>query len=51
VIDGRAPADVAEELGMTRQALYKAKSRVLRRLRHDLDGLGPDDPPNPAPLS
>lgn len=32
-VDGRAPAEVAEELGMSRTAVYIAKSRILRRLR------------------
>jgi RNA polymerase sigma-70 factor (ECF subfamily) len=36
----RQPAvRVAAELGMTIQAVYQAKSRVLRRLRQDLEGL------------
>ena len=39
VVDGQSPAQVAAELGMTIQAVYKAKSRVLRRLRQELDGL------------
>jgi RNA polymerase sigma-70 factor (ECF subfamily) len=38
-VDGRAAADVAEDLGMSVAAVYKAKSRVLRRLRQELDGL------------
>lgn len=38
-VDGRPPADVAEELGMSLHAVYKARSRVLRRLRQELDGL------------
>ena len=33
------PAHVADDLGMSVQAVYKAKSRVLRRLRAELDGL------------
>jgi RNA polymerase sigma-70 factor (ECF subfamily) len=37
-VEGQAPADVADSLGMTVQAVYKAKSRVLRRLRQELDG-------------
>ena len=37
---GRSPAQVAEELGMTPQAVYTAKCRVLCRLRQQLD-----DPP------
>ena len=37
--DGRPAADVAQELGITANAVYIAKSRVLRRLREQLDGL------------
>ena len=40
--EGRPSAEVAAELGMTIDAVYQAKSRVLRRLRAelgDLDGL------------
>ncbi len=36
--EGRLPADVAQDLGMTLSAVYKAKSRVLCRLRQQLDG-------------
>jgi RNA polymerase sigma-70 factor, ECF subfamily len=35
--EGRPTADVAQELGMTLQAVYKAKSRVLARLRQELN--------------
>jgi RNA polymerase sigma-70 factor (ECF subfamily) len=38
-IEERSPIDVAEELGLTVNAVYKAKSRVLRRLRDVLAGL------------
>ncbi len=38
-VEGRSPADIAADLGMTVQAVYKAKSRVLRRLRQELGGL------------
>ncbi len=38
-IEGQSPARVAVELGMSIQAVYQAKSRVLRRLRQELDGL------------
>ena len=38
-IDRLPGADVADELGMSRAAVYQAKSRVLRRLRTELDGL------------
>ena len=37
-VDGHAPADIAEELGMSVAAVYQAKSRVLRRLRQELGG-------------
>jgi RNA polymerase sigma-70 factor (ECF subfamily) len=36
--------EVAAELGLSIAAVYKAKSRVLLRLRHELDGLL-DEPP------
>jgi RNA polymerase sigma-70 factor (ECF subfamily) len=39
VVDGKPGADVARELCMTLDAVYAAKSRVLRRLRQELDGL------------
>ena len=38
---GRTAADVAAELGMSVNAVYLATSRVLRRLRQELDGLWP----------
>ena len=38
VIDGQSPAHVAQDLGMTLHAVYKAKSRVLSRLRQEFDG-------------
>ena len=38
-LDGQSPARVAEELGMSVMAVYKARSRVLRRLRTELDQL------------
>jgi RNA polymerase sigma-70 factor (ECF subfamily) len=38
-VEGQLPAAVAADLGMSVQAVYKAKSRVLRRLRQELDGL------------
>jgi RNA polymerase sigma-70 factor (ECF subfamily) len=40
VVDGQPPAEVAAALNMSLPAIYKAKSRVLRRLRQELDGLG-----------
>jgi RNA polymerase sigma-70 factor (ECF subfamily) len=39
VVDGRAPADAASELHMTLNAVYLAKSRILRRLREEFVGL------------
>jgi RNA polymerase sigma-70 factor (ECF subfamily) len=38
-VDGRAPADMADELGMSLNAVYIAKTRVLRRLRQELGDL------------
>jgi RNA polymerase sigma-70 factor (ECF subfamily) len=39
VIEGRAPADVAADLGMTANAVYLAKARVLRRLQEEFADL------------
>ncbi len=39
VVRGRPPAEVAAELGVTVNAVYLARSRVLRRLREELRGL------------
>ena len=39
VVQGRPPADVACELGISENAVYIAKCRVLRRLREELSGL------------
>ncbi|MCA9138914.1 MAG: RNA polymerase sigma factor [Planctomycetales bacterium] len=38
-VDGQTAGDVAAELGMSVGAVYVAKSRVLHRLRSELDGL------------
>ena len=38
-VEGRRPADVASDLEMTIGAVYAARSRVLKRLRAELDGL------------
>ncbi len=38
-IDGRSAPEVAEELEMTPAAVRKAKSRVLQRLRAEMEGL------------
>ncbi len=39
VVSGRPAAEVANELGISPDAVYTAKSRVLRRLRTELEGL------------
>jgi len=39
VVQGRPAAEVAAELGVSVNAVYLAKGRVLRRLREQLDGL------------
>ena len=39
VVSGRPAAAVAAELGITVDSVYAAKSRVLRRLRKELEGL------------
>lgn len=38
-VEGISPVDVAEVLGVSKWAVYQAKSRVLRRLRRELAGL------------
>jgi RNA polymerase sigma-70 factor (ECF subfamily) len=38
-MNGRRPADVAADLNMTVGAVYVARSRVLKRLRQELEGL------------
>ena len=39
IVDGKPAAHIAETLGITPNAVYLAKSRVLRRLRTELEGL------------
>ncbi len=39
IVSDRPAAEVAEELGMTRGAVYAAKCRVLSRLRAEFHGL------------
>jgi RNA polymerase sigma-70 factor (ECF subfamily) len=39
IVSGRPADEVARQLGMSRNAVYIAKCRVLRRLRQELDGL------------
>ncbi len=40
VMDGAPPRDVAEELSMSVESVYQAKSRILRRIRDELRELG-----------
>jgi RNA polymerase sigma-70 factor (ECF subfamily) len=49
VVDGRSPADVGRDLGMTANAVYLARGRVLRRLREEFADLIDLDPPRPRP--
>ncbi len=39
MVHGRPAAEVAAELGVTINSVYLAKSRVLPRLRKELEGL------------
>jgi RNA polymerase sigma-70 factor, ECF subfamily len=39
MLDGRPAQDVARELGVTPNAVYLARNRVLTRVRQELDGL------------
>jgi len=39
VVEERPVAEVATELNMSAAAIYQSKSRVLRRLRQELDGM------------
>lgn len=39
VVEGQTAAEVASRLGISRNAVYIAKSRVLRRLRREFEGL------------
>lgn len=39
VVEGRSATEVAQELGISENAVYIAKCRVLRRLRQALNGL------------
>ena len=38
-MQGRPAAEVARELGLSENAVYIARCRVLRRLRQELGGL------------
>ncbi len=42
-VEGKSPDEVAEALQLNRWSVYKAKSRVLHRLRTELEGLEPLD--------
>jgi RNA polymerase sigma-70 factor, ECF subfamily len=54
-VEGADPNDVAKELGIQRWSVYKARARILQRIRSDLEGLIP--PPeristsDPSPAS
>jgi RNA polymerase sigma-70 factor (ECF subfamily) len=39
VVEGRSAAEVAAQFGISENAIYIAKCRVLRRLRQELEGL------------
>lgn len=39
VLAGDKPADVAADLGISVNAVIQAKSRVLKRLRHEMEGM------------
>ena len=49
-VEGRPAADVAAEMGMSFAAVYKAKSRVLLRLRQELAGFRGHCPKNDVKL-
>ncbi|MCA9140615.1 MAG: sigma-70 family RNA polymerase sigma factor, partial [Planctomycetales bacterium] len=36
---GREPADIADEMGVSKWAVYKARARVLQRLQQEMNGL------------
>lgn len=40
-VEKQTPAEVAQDLEMTTDSVYQAKSRVLRRLQEELNGLEP----------
>lgn len=43
VMEGQKPALVAADLGISVNAVFLGKSKILRRLRQELDGLLPDE--------
>lgn len=38
-VEREKPADIAQSMGMTLHAVYKAKSRVAKRIREEMDGI------------
>lgn len=49
IVDGRRPADVGRDLGMTANAVYLARGRVMRRLREEFADLIDLDSPQSGP--
>jgi RNA polymerase sigma-70 factor (ECF subfamily) len=49
VVEDQRPTDVAADYGMTPNAVYVAKSRILARLREILANLGESEPGNTEP--
>jgi RNA polymerase sigma-70 factor (ECF subfamily) len=43
VLDDRPAGETAEALAISKASVYQAKSRVLRRVKEELDRLDPDD--------
>lgn len=39
VVEGVSPCDVGKQLGVSVNSVYIAKSRILKRLRTEFDGL------------
>jgi RNA polymerase sigma factor (sigma-70 family) len=46
-VDGQNAKDVGQSLGLSAGAVYVAKSRVLARLRHEIDRLSVEDSSSP----
>jgi len=42
VLEGKSAIATAQELQMTRAAVYQAKSRICRRLKERLDEMDPE---------
>lgn len=51
-VQGEAPETVGQALGMSRAAVYMARSRCLRRVREEVEGAGAEefDPPEATAL-